>query len=179
MSQNSRQIDWEDLSAWLDGELPAPRAVEIDRLVRDEASWRDAAEQLRRMDAALDAWSVPAAAEDLSGRAIASVRRSRRHSLRAVRLVRWLVPASVAAAVLLTAVLWQNFRADSSSPVARAGPDDPIQRILEDVPVQDQFIVEHLEFFQTYQTCGVLAGNEAMLDAATLDAIDLLDVRGI
>ena len=49
-----RQSDLEQLSAWMDGELDAPAAEGVARLVREDPAWRAAWEEFRAVDWALD-----------------------------------------------------------------------------------------------------------------------------
>jgi anti-sigma factor RsiW len=73
VSRKLGQADLDDLSAFLDGELPPGRAAEVARLIGEDEAWRDACAQLRAVQAALDAWTVPGAPEGLAERVLAGV----------------------------------------------------------------------------------------------------------
>jgi len=73
MSGQLGQSDFEDLSAWLDGELPAERAAEVKRLVDGNPVWRQAEHELRILNEALDGFAAPAPAQGLAGRILAGI----------------------------------------------------------------------------------------------------------
>ncbi len=60
MTRKLTQSEWADLSAWLDGELPADRAREIESLIASDDAWAAALADLRAIDEALTAESPPA-----------------------------------------------------------------------------------------------------------------------
>lgn len=73
MSGQLGQSDFENLSAWLDGELPAERAAEVERLVRENPVWRQAGQELRSLHEALDSYAAPAPAPGLARRILAGI----------------------------------------------------------------------------------------------------------
>jgi anti-sigma factor RsiW len=73
MSEHLRQSDLEDLSAWLDGELPSPRAAEVDRLVQENAEWARALQELRILSETLDCYEAPAPRAGLAQRILAGI----------------------------------------------------------------------------------------------------------
>ena len=73
MSGELRQSDFEDLSAWLDGELPPGRAAEVQRMVHEDPLWRRAERELRGLHEALDSYAAPAPAPGLAGRILAGI----------------------------------------------------------------------------------------------------------
>ena len=180
MKENLNESDFADLSAWLDGELTGRRAAEVERLVREDAAWRQAAEELKKLETALDGWATPEPPAGLSGRILDSTRHAGPERSRTVRLARWLIPAAagVAAAVLLAAFLLNQQGGRFQPTDRRAQGPEAVEQILRDVPTQDQFIVEHLDFFSSYELYGVIAENEPLLDAATLDALESIETQG-
>ncbi len=100
------QHDWDDLSAWLDGELPPEQAARVARAVAADPAWSTAADELRALDSLLVAHAAPEPAADLPARIRAAARNETRAKRPApvLRLVRWLAPAAAAAAVLIAAV---------------------------------------------------------------------------
>jgi anti-sigma factor RsiW len=73
MSGQLGQSDFENLSAWLDGELPAERAAEVERLVHENPVWRQAGQELRSLHEALDSYAAPAPAPGLARRILAGI----------------------------------------------------------------------------------------------------------
>ena len=73
MSGRLGQSDFEDLSAWLDGELPLGRAAEVERLVQDDPVWRRTERELRILHEALDGYTAPAPAPGLARRILAGI----------------------------------------------------------------------------------------------------------
>ncbi len=73
MSGQLGQSDFEDLSAWLDGELPAERAAQVERLVHDDPVWRHAEQKLRVLHEAMDGYAAPAPAPGLARRILAGI----------------------------------------------------------------------------------------------------------
>jgi len=60
MTRKLTQSEWADLSAWLDGELPADRAGELESLIASDDAWAAALADLRAIDEALTADPTPA-----------------------------------------------------------------------------------------------------------------------
>ena len=73
MTDRLGHSDRDDLSAYLDGELPAGRAAEVQRLIREDPAWRRAHREMTALDAALDSFAAPAPAADLADRILAGV----------------------------------------------------------------------------------------------------------
>jgi anti-sigma factor RsiW len=70
--------DYADLSAYVDGELPAERAAQIEQLIAGNPLWRRAHSEMLSLSAAMDGLPAPAAADSgLAGRIIAAVAGSR------------------------------------------------------------------------------------------------------
>jgi anti-sigma factor RsiW len=74
MTRKLTQAEWADLSAWMDGELPADRADEIESLVASDDAWAAALADLRAIDETLSGGSAPAAPADLEQQVLAFVR---------------------------------------------------------------------------------------------------------
>ena len=162
------QSDFEDLSAYLDGELGPQRTAEIARLIAEDATWRDAHRQLAAIDAAMDAYEVPAPPEGLADRVVARVRRKARRPL-VLRVIGWLAPAAAAAAIILVVLAVMN-RPDAA-PVAGELVTSPALQAVPQAERADveNMIVENLGFFRDYE---VIAQFE------TLEAIDHLEKGG-
>lgn len=125
----------EDLSAWLDGELPAPRADEVANLVASDPAWKQAHAELTRLDGLLDAWQAPAMPVDLPDRIL-----DRAHRPNVLRIARWLAPA--AAAAMLAVAGLAVYRAQTPSPQATT---NDVARQNETIP--ESFIAENVELF--------------------------------
>jgi len=152
------QSELEDLSAFLDGELPPQRAAEVEALIRSDPRWAAAQRELNALDAILDAYAAPPAPADLAGRIIRRSRKLGRPKPLVIRLVRWIAPAAAAAAVILIAAVALR-RGPTRTQVS---PKDA----LADVPKADRFVVENLSFFRDY---------EVIENLETLKAIERLD----
>jgi len=174
------QPDFEDLSAFVDGELPPARAAEVEALVAADPAWRKAHRELTALDAALNAYTVPDPPADLAERIVRGAGEAPRPLV--VRIARYLAPLAAAAAVVLAVVLWSRPRAkppagDAGTGIsARPVPGDGLVRsVLSDVPDADVPVVENLPFVRSLKVCEVIAENESILDDATCDALDVLD----
>ena len=169
--------DLEDLSACLDGELPPERLAEVQRLIRDDPAWQAAHRELVAVDAALEAYTAPAAPADLSARIVRHSRRAGRRS-QALRLAAWLAPAAAAAAVILIALAWfgRPHGPQPPKPVLVRTPAGELDRsrAYRAVPKDErqdfeEEIVRHLSFFRDY---------EVLEEFETLAAIDQLEKEG-
>lgn len=132
-----------DLSAWIDGELPAARAAEVEAHVAACASCTAQAAALRRADAALRA--IPL--RDLPPDALAQIaRRAARpaaHPAR-VRALRWVAgPAAAAAGIALYLAL----RTDAPDDLAATPPEDLAVAIDLDT-VEDLEVIANLELLE-------------------------------
>jgi hypothetical protein len=101
MNTQLTQSDWDDLSAYFDGELTGEAADRIARLIETDPAWQRAHASLRTLDAKLDAWTAPAPPADLARR----TRQAIAQHGRTLTLRRWLIPAAAAAVVLIVASL--------------------------------------------------------------------------
>lgn len=101
--QRLTQADFEDLSAWLDGELDGERSARVAALVGADPVWRRARAELTALGVALDAYTVPDAPADLAERILRRVAAQSRRLPVVIRLARWLAPAAAAAGIVLAA----------------------------------------------------------------------------
>jgi anti-sigma factor RsiW len=105
----------EDLSAWIDAELPAPRRAAVEAHLASCRACSARAEELRSVDRALRALQAPAVAADLRERLgerlsgarapVASATRSGAARARRRFAPAWALPVAAAAALTLTLVL--------------------------------------------------------------------------
>ncbi len=163
MADELRQVDFEDLSAWCDGELDAERAAEIKARVAADPVWKHAHEQLLTLNRALDAWTIPPCEQGLDERIVAHVHAAPRPRTLVFRLV----TAGVAAAILIAVVLTHEPGPVSPGRGYRASGE--IVRVLDSVPRKDWFVVENLDFFEDY---------EVVTNYETLEALDRLETGG-
>lgn len=166
MKAGLTQSEFEELSAYLDGELDSQAADRAARRIELEPAWAQAFARLRAVDAALDGYSVPAPSGDLAERICANVRQAQATK---ARIVRWLAPLAAAAAIVLAVLAYQSLKSMSSpsapSPVA-VDPQQPIDEALAGLDQPDRFAVENMDFFRDY---------EVLENYDTLQAIDKLE----
>ncbi len=164
------QSDFEDLSAFVDGELPDDTARRVERLVVDDPAWREARRQLQAVDEMLDLWRAPAPPADLARRISRQVRLSGHRSPVWVRVVRIAAPLAAAAAVLLAVMLTRA--PQTSQPEGRnvAVQAQPLPKVpAGDSLVADALAADNLDFFQDY---------DVLSDYETLEALDRLERGG-
>jgi hypothetical protein len=175
--------DLEELSAWMDGQLPQERARLVAQRVAALPDWQATYQQFLAVDAALGLLKPACPRGELAGRIVAAARRQRR--LRQV--VRAGTP--VAAAACLVLGLWVAWgRLAVRHPGVPAAPQDgtaalapvkqDIARTLGDVPEEDRFIVQNLSLFQDYPELTEYQKVRALADAQTLSALAELEARG-
>jgi len=167
MAEGLRQVDFEELSAWCDGELDAERAAAVEARVTADPAWRRAHEQLVALNRALDAWTVEPCEKGLDEQIMARLASARRPRPRVLRLVTAGAAAAAAAAALLAVVLTHKPRQPSYGRGYQAGPR--VAAVLKDVPRKDLFLVENLDFFEDY---------EVVSNYETLEALDRLETTG-
>jgi hypothetical protein len=175
MDQANHQVDWQELSAFMDGELSAERAGEIARLLASDGGWAEAYRQLQAVHASLDLLRPEPMRADLTDRIVrAAGRRSR--TLFVIRLA----GAAAAACLVAAAVLAFLHRPTPPAPTA-GGPtavEVKIANILKDVPPEDQFIVQNLPLFKDYEQVGQYEKLSGLADAQTLNALAELEKAG-
>jgi anti-sigma factor RsiW len=138
------QSELEDLSAFIDGELPDERAAEVQRLVDAEPAWQAAWQDMTAVDAAMDAYDAPAAPPDLAARISASVRQA---APARSPLVYWLAPLAAAAAIVLAVLVYHSITGqqtgNGTGPIVNVTPSPaPVDEARE----VDQFASENFDF---------------------------------
>ena len=108
MEEKLTQIDLEDLSAYMDGELDGAARSRIGELVRTSAAWRDALARLQAVDVAMEAYVVPAAPEGLADRVLRKTSHAHRTVLLPRPPLRWLAPLAAAAAIIAAFLIFQS-----------------------------------------------------------------------
>jgi negative regulator of sigma E activity len=117
MSTMLSQVELEELSAYMDGELDAPRAAEVRRRIESDPAWRQAHAELSALDAAMDACDVPAAPTDLADRIVSQIRRRTDRAV-TIRIATWAAAAAVLLAVGISLWMAANDRnSDNQTPV--------------------------------------------------------------
>jgi anti-sigma factor RsiW len=143
VSKQLGQSELEDLSAFIDGELPDERAAEIQSLVDADAAWQAALQDMTAVDAAMDAYDAPAAPPDLAARIAASVRQAApAHS----RLIYWLAPLAAAAAIVLAVLVYHNVTAQPKGDGPRIVDLTPSPAPVDEAKEIEQFASENFDF---------------------------------
>lgn len=99
--------EFEQLSAWHDGELDPAEAEVVARKVAHEPAWSEANRQMLALEKVLDRDPAPGVPDDLATRICTAARQAPREH-RILRLARWLAPAAAAAAVLLVLTVFHQ-----------------------------------------------------------------------
>ncbi|MBS3820470.1 MAG: hypothetical protein GVY16_03775 [Planctomycetes bacterium] len=148
MIRTLTQSEWDDLSAWIDGELPDVRADEVAARVADDSAWQQAHRQLQDLDAALDAWEAPAPQVDLAERIIAEARTQRQPA----KIIRLAIPLTAAAAAIVliavgVATLEQTTGPETTpdKPIAAGPPAAAKPPVDETIP--ETFVVQGVDVF--------------------------------
>ena len=163
----------EELSAYMDGELPAQDAQRVVHNVATQPEWRQTLRDFKEVGQVLDTIEVPAAPEGLAGRVVSAVRR-RQHRRHALRVGSWLAPAAAAAMVLIGLAIFNgtpNGHRSNNPANPTVSQELAKSAAFQAVPVKErpalqEEIVRHLDFFQDY---------DVLTDYDTLKAIDKLD----
>jgi len=155
---------FEDLSAYLDDQLPADRAAAIEELIRTDPAWGQAWQRLQALDADLDAYDVPAPPSGLADRIVGAVTRKTRNRKLVFRLWAPLAAAAAAAAIIVATVAFNTDKA----------PEPNDKRIAEEKVLPDddvtEAIVEHLDFVRDL---------DVLEDFETLEAIERLEMASL
>ena len=134
----------DQLSAYLDGQLPADEAAAVAERIAADPRWRAAAEAYGRLDVVLDRWTTPRMRRDLTAAILAEARRKPPRPA----WVRWVAPLSAAAAIVVAVML------SIDGPAPRVASDPPlherVERVVQAVPQADRFVVENLDIFADY-----------------------------
>jgi hypothetical protein len=179
MIRELTQSEMEQLNAWLDGELEASDASRVEAMIASDAVWAQAAQELQSLDDMLGEYTVPAAPAELADRIIAAARREQPASQWTIRLVKYLAPVAAAAAILI--VLWQydvvSNQVSPNNPGVAATNSPQANSVATNKNQQDldNVIVEHLPFFKQYESAEKVSHNDAVVDDATLQALDHLE----
>jgi anti-sigma factor RsiW len=171
MIRELTQFETEQLNAWLDGELDAAEASRVETLIASDAAWAQAAGELQSLDGLLGEYTVPAAPVELADRIIAAARREQPAGQWTIRLVKYMAPvAAIAAALILFVAFYHPATTNPSAPDQLA--NNNIQKSQQDL---DAVIVEHLPFFKQYEAADKASHTDAVVDDATLKALDQLE----
>ncbi len=148
MNGELKQGDFEDLSAWMDGELDAEQAERIAREVESDPVWSEAYRELLALDETMDVWEATAVPPDLTERILGCAKARPFTGVR--RLGRWLGPAAAAAACVIAVLLFHS-----------TGTSPPQRKIAVRVasPVPDSFVRGGLELFTNMQNGITPAGK--------------------
>lgn len=132
MEAKLTQQDFEQLSAFLDGELgEADRAQVAERLAADEA-WRRARSRLEALDIALDAYAVPPAPAGLAQRILQRTTRRRATVRWAWPRLRFLAPLAAAAALVAALLVYHAVRQP-----AAPGPELANPQVVDPAPLPE------------------------------------------
>lgn len=152
VNEELTQFEQEELSAYFDAQLDQARADEIRQLIHTDNTWKRAYEQMTEVDGLLDLVDVPSVPADLAERIVADVRSRERGLL--IHLRRLARPLAAAAAIALVVIVgWQIEQARRGAGVEVAKPivtESPVIAELKDLPKEDQFAVQNLDFVRDY-----------------------------
>ncbi len=172
MSNLRGQYDFEDLSAYLDGELEPARKAEVEKLLQEDSSWQAAYAELKALDGALGDWTVPEMPALLPSRIAAAVKRNatikKQRVIRFTRIAGSIAAVAAAAAIFIVVMLSSNrsqpqSKNDMASNTNTAANNVTAKMSDEEV---DKIAVENLEFFRDY---------DVLTDFETLEAIERLE----
>jgi anti-sigma factor RsiW len=172
MIRELTQIETEQLNAWLDGELDAAEASRVEALVASDAAWAQAAGELQSLDGLLGQYTVPAAPVELADRIVAAARREQPAGQWTIRLVKYMAPVAAIAAALILFVAFYHPTTTNPPTANNQVANNNIQKSQQDL---DAVIVEHLPFFKQYEAADKVAHTDAVVDDATLKALDQLE----
>jgi anti-sigma factor RsiW len=164
MSDEPVPLNIEELSAYVDGELPGPRAAIVAKLVEHNPVWARALAEMRAVDDALDQWCVPGVPAGLAEQIVLASRRE-------VGRLRWWalrVSASIAAAaaIVLVALVLRGGGDLTTDPHVTSEHAVANAEIREE---DERLIVENLDFFRDF---------EVVDNYETLEAIERLEQTG-
>ena len=146
MREKLGQSDFEDLSAYLDGQLDADRAAGVAELIRTDPAWQAEWDQLQALDNVLDLYDVPAPPDDLAGRICESVRaRTRRR-----KVLRWVWPAAGAAAAAAAAII--IIATTAGTPAPKAVVENPVPADVEEAIIEHFDFVRDMNVLENYET---------------------------
>ncbi len=134
MNNELKQSDFEDLSAWMDGELDVEQAERVARQVESDPVWAEAYRELLALDEMMDVWESPTVPAELTARILANAKD--RPGAKVLRFARWVLPAVAAAVFIIAITLSQSTRQPPTGRrtgvrVAGAVPDSFVQGGLD------------------------------------------------
>jgi anti-sigma factor RsiW len=163
------QVEIEELTAWMDGELPPDRQQRAAAMVRERPDWRAAHRDFLAVDAALELLPAPAPSGDLTDRIVRAAHRRRL----AARVFRALAPLAAAAAIVVAVYLGSR-----PGPVGAGAVERIVNEALVDVPEQDRLMVWKLPVFQNYSDIVSYQQVRSVIDGETLSALGRLEADG-
>lgn len=148
MDKRLSQSDFEDLSAYLDGELTGQALHCVEGKLAGDAEWQRELRRLQAIDRTMEAYSPPDAPADLAARVISAVAKVPRTVPPAIRFVRWLAPAAAAAAIIAGLLIYRNStRVEKSSVRTNQTPRLINEGLPEGAGLRDEFLaMEHADF---------------------------------
>jgi len=166
-----RQADVEELSAWMDGELPSQRAERVAGLVRTDPRWRTACEQFRAVDRALEALTTPRPRRELTDAIVRAARRGQATR----RVLRVAAPLAAAAAIVVAVLAtrpWRTGRPARPTPTpAMSALEKTIAEGLPGVRQEDRYLVLNLPMFEQLPEVETFTDVREVADAETLAAL--------
>jgi len=182
MEERLSQTDLDELSAYMDAELTEPALSRVRHLLGTSPTWTRALERLQAVDRAMEAYVTPPAPSDLAQRVLRKTARSHRPAALARPSLRWMVPLTAAAAVVVAVLLYGavsrpfKHKLTGVNPVANklstpvsAGPSTPGQDADDEedydypeVVTSDNLLEDHLDFFRDLGVVNDLETIEAI-----------------
>ncbi len=162
-----KSAELEQISAYLDGELPQDQAERTAEHIRRDANWTKAAKTFEAVDSLLENWQAAPLRRDLTQSILAEAHRKPARPA-------WLkvaAPLAAAAAILLIVTLSTaiSLRGSSGGMMAKATPHvrlpEGAARAIASVPDEDKFVVENLD---------VIENLDVLANYDTLEAMDRL-----
>jgi len=168
------QADFDDLSAYLDGELPADRASEVERRIAADPVWARAHQELTALNAALGAWTAPAPPADMPDTLIRQILRADRRAM-GLRVAGWLAGAAAAAAAVV--IGFTLFRQPTQTPpqvLVQVPTEVKRSAAYDKLPEADRAQVETL----IIENLGFFKNIDVVQEFETLKAIEQLEQKG-
>ncbi len=165
-AEKLEQSELEQLTAYVDGELPADEASVVAERIAADPTWAAVADELAKLDGLLDAWDAPPLRRDLTEAIV--IRTAQRPGM--PRWVRLAAPLATAAAVLLLVWAFRSFSGNPEEPEIASTPRQTVEQklvgelatVIGDLSEEDRFAVENLDVLENY---------DVLTDFETLEAI--------
>jgi anti-sigma factor RsiW len=170
MDERLTQNDFEELSAYMDGELTPAATSRIRNRLQTSPAWRRALERLQAVDTAIGAYVVPPAPGDLAQRVLRRTAQAHRPLHFARPSLRWLAPLTAAATIVAALLVYgainrpmrhknslaggtSNAAAPATAPAPQASDLSRYLEEDEDYPEvaemdTDPFVQDQLDFFR-------------------------------